>query len=108
MLDAAREHKIGRFLYTSSACIYPGYKQNTTDGGIAQGRGRLSGPRTAARALRRAHVPALPRGQSVIFVAACLMAHTLAHLRIAGRVTATVGRVEWRRGPGFNNPDTQP
>ena len=31
MLDAAREHGIERYLYTSSACIYPGYKQNTPD-----------------------------------------------------------------------------
>jgi len=31
MLEAARSNGIARFLYTSSACIYPGYKQNTTD-----------------------------------------------------------------------------
>lgn len=28
MLEAARLNGVGRFLYTSSACIYPGYKQN--------------------------------------------------------------------------------
>jgi len=31
MLEAARLNGIKRYLYTSSACIYPGYKQNTTD-----------------------------------------------------------------------------
>jgi nucleoside-diphosphate-sugar epimerase len=31
MLEAARSNGTERFLYTSSACIYPGYKQNTTD-----------------------------------------------------------------------------
>jgi GDP-D-mannose 3', 5'-epimerase len=31
MLEAARRREIQRFLYTSSACIYPGYRQNTTD-----------------------------------------------------------------------------
>lgn len=31
MVDAAREHKVKKYLYTSSACIYPGYKQNTPD-----------------------------------------------------------------------------
>src|SRR6266699_946718 len=31
MLEAARLNGITRYLYTSSACIYPGYKQNTPD-----------------------------------------------------------------------------
>jgi GDP-D-mannose 3',5'-epimerase len=31
MLEAARSNAIERFLYTSSACIYPGYKQNSTE-----------------------------------------------------------------------------
>ena len=31
MLEAAREAGVGRFLYTSSACIYPLYKQQTPD-----------------------------------------------------------------------------
>ena len=31
MLEAAREAQVGRFLYTSSACIYPIYKQQTPD-----------------------------------------------------------------------------
>ena len=31
MLEAARLHNVARYLYTSSACIYPGYKQQTTD-----------------------------------------------------------------------------
>ncbi|HYM08903.1 MAG TPA: NAD-dependent epimerase/dehydratase family protein [Terriglobales bacterium] len=31
MLEAARLNGIQRFLYTSSACVYPGYRQNTTD-----------------------------------------------------------------------------
>jgi GDP-D-mannose 3', 5'-epimerase len=30
-LDAARVHKVKRFLYTSSACIYPEYKQLVTE-----------------------------------------------------------------------------
>jgi nucleoside-diphosphate-sugar epimerase len=31
MLEAARVNGVARFLFTSSACIYPGYKQNTPD-----------------------------------------------------------------------------
>jgi len=31
MLEAARANGVKRYLYTSSACIYPGYKQNVTD-----------------------------------------------------------------------------
>ena len=31
MLEAARTHSIEKYLYTSSACIYPGYKQNEPD-----------------------------------------------------------------------------
>jgi GDP-D-mannose 3', 5'-epimerase len=31
MLEAARRHDVRRFLYTSSACIYPGYRQNSPD-----------------------------------------------------------------------------
>jgi GDP-D-mannose 3',5'-epimerase len=31
MLEAARENGAVKFLFTSSACIYPGYKQNTPD-----------------------------------------------------------------------------
>ncbi|HEX9581926.1 MAG TPA: NAD-dependent epimerase/dehydratase family protein, partial [Gemmatimonadales bacterium] len=31
MLEAARFNGIQRYLYTSSACIYPGYKQNDAD-----------------------------------------------------------------------------
>ncbi|HKX31803.1 MAG TPA: NAD-dependent epimerase/dehydratase family protein, partial [Blastocatellia bacterium] len=31
MLEAARLNGVQRYLYTSSACIYPGYKQNTPD-----------------------------------------------------------------------------
>jgi GDP-D-mannose 3',5'-epimerase len=31
MLEAARLNGIQRYLYTSSACIYPGYKQTSTD-----------------------------------------------------------------------------
>jgi GDP-D-mannose 3',5'-epimerase len=30
-LEAARLHGVERYLYTSSACVYPGYRQNTTD-----------------------------------------------------------------------------
>ena len=31
MLEAARHHGVHRFLYTSSACIYPGYLQHSPD-----------------------------------------------------------------------------
>jgi len=31
MLEAARVNGIGRFLYTSSACVYPGYRQDSPD-----------------------------------------------------------------------------
>ncbi|MFQ5415606.1 MAG: NAD-dependent epimerase/dehydratase family protein [Myxococcota bacterium] len=31
MLEAARVHGVGRFLYTSSACVYPGYRQDIPD-----------------------------------------------------------------------------
>jgi len=31
MLEAARRNEVKRYLYTSSACIYPGYLQNTPD-----------------------------------------------------------------------------
>jgi GDP-D-mannose 3',5'-epimerase len=31
MLEAARLNGVDRFLYTSSACVYPGFKQNTPD-----------------------------------------------------------------------------
>ena len=31
MVEAARQHKVKRFLYTSSACIYPEHKQLETD-----------------------------------------------------------------------------
>ncbi|CAI4032569.1 NAD-dependent dehydratase [Nitrospira tepida] len=31
MLEAARLQGVGKFLFTSSACIYPGYKQNSPD-----------------------------------------------------------------------------
>ena len=31
MLEAARANRVGRFLYTSSACVYPGYLQRRPD-----------------------------------------------------------------------------
>ena len=31
MLEAARQAKVSRFLYSSSACIYPGYRQESAD-----------------------------------------------------------------------------
>ena len=31
MLEAARQSGVGRYLYTSSACVYPGYRQNSSD-----------------------------------------------------------------------------
>jgi nucleoside-diphosphate-sugar epimerase len=30
-IEAARINGVKRFLFTSSACVYPGYRQNTTD-----------------------------------------------------------------------------
>ncbi|HEY5073647.1 MAG TPA: NAD-dependent epimerase/dehydratase family protein, partial [Pyrinomonadaceae bacterium] len=30
-IEAARENGVKRYFYTSSACIYPGFKQNETD-----------------------------------------------------------------------------
>lgn len=31
MLEAAKSFSVGKFLYTSSACVYPGYKQKDTE-----------------------------------------------------------------------------
>jgi nucleoside-diphosphate-sugar epimerase len=31
MLEAARVNEVSRFLFTSSACVYPGYRQNSPD-----------------------------------------------------------------------------
>jgi nucleoside-diphosphate-sugar epimerase len=31
MLEAARQKAVSRYLYTSSACVYPGYRQQSTD-----------------------------------------------------------------------------
>lgn len=31
MIEAAKQANVDKYLYTSSACIYPGYKQNTPD-----------------------------------------------------------------------------
>ncbi len=31
MLEAARVHEVSRFLFTSSACVYPGYRQDTPE-----------------------------------------------------------------------------
>jgi len=31
MLEASRLHNIDKFLFTSSACVYPGYRQDTSD-----------------------------------------------------------------------------
>jgi GDP-D-mannose 3',5'-epimerase len=31
MLEAARVNEVSRFLFTSSACVYPGYRQNTPE-----------------------------------------------------------------------------
>jgi GDP-D-mannose 3', 5'-epimerase len=31
MIEAAKQAKVDKYLYTSSACIYPGYKQNSPD-----------------------------------------------------------------------------
>jgi nucleoside-diphosphate-sugar epimerase len=30
-IEAARQNRVRRFLYTSSACVYPGYRQNSPD-----------------------------------------------------------------------------
>ena len=66
MLEAARSNGVERYLYTSSACIYPGYRQQIRRRDAAEGGGRLS--RRPGRRLRlgeallRAAVPALLRG----------------------------------------------
>ena len=31
MIEAARQNGVSRYLYTSSACVYPGYRQNVVD-----------------------------------------------------------------------------
>ena len=62
-LEAARQNGVSRYLYTSSACVYPEYRQTDANVAAAQGRGGL--PRAAAGRLRlgeadhRASVPAL-------------------------------------------------
>ena len=42
-IEAARETGVKKYLYTSSACIYPGYLQKDADVTPSEGRGRLSG-----------------------------------------------------------------
>ncbi len=65
-LEAARGNGVKRYLYTSSACVYPEYLQTEADVTPLQRGGRLPGP--AAGRLRlgeadhRAALPALPRG----------------------------------------------
>ena len=63
LLQAAQEHEVERFFYSSSACVYAADKQTDTEDHRAEGRGRL--PRDAGgrlrlgEALQRAHVPPL-------------------------------------------------
>ncbi len=66
MLQAAQEHGVERYFYSSSACVYAADKQTDTARHRAAGGGRLPG---AARgrlrlgeAVHRADVPPLPRG----------------------------------------------
>ena len=65
-LEAARQNGVQRYLYTSSACVYPEYRQTETDVAAAEGGGRVPG-RPAGRlrlgeAHHRAALPALHRG----------------------------------------------
>ena len=43
-LEAARRNRVSRYLYTSSACIYPEYLQEDDRCAAAAGGGRLPGP----------------------------------------------------------------
>ncbi len=43
-IEAAREHGVKRYLYSSSACVYPEYLQTDAERQAAQGGGRLPGP----------------------------------------------------------------
>ena len=66
-IEAARVNGVSRFLYTSSACIYPGYLQKRRyRRGSSQGRGRVSRRRRRrlrmGEALHGADLPPLYRG----------------------------------------------
>ena len=50
MIEAARQNGVRRYLYTSSACIYPGYLQQSSRGHPPQGGGCL--PRRPGRRIR--------------------------------------------------------
>jgi hypothetical protein len=43
MIEAAHQNRVERFLFSSSACLYPGCLQQTSRGGPAQGGGCLPG-----------------------------------------------------------------
>ena len=61
-LDAAQTNGVKRYLYTSSACVYPEYQQTRRQRDAAQGRGRLSGPAAGRLRLGEAdHRAAVPR-----------------------------------------------
>ena len=65
-LEAARQNGVERYLYTSSACVYPEYRQ--TDADVVPLKEEDAYPGAAAGRLRlgeadhRAALPALPRG----------------------------------------------
>ena len=57
MLEASRLNGVRRYLFTSSACVYPGYLQKSAD--VSRRRRRRL---RVGEALHRADVPALPGG----------------------------------------------
>ena len=65
-IEAARINGVARYLYTSSACIYPGYKQLNTDVTPLKETDAYPGGRRGrvwlGEALHGACLPALPRG----------------------------------------------
>ena len=66
MLQAAQQHGVERYFYSSSACVYAADKQTDTAHHRAEGVRRLPGDARGrlrlGEAVHRADVPALPRG----------------------------------------------
>ena len=88
-VEAARRNRVSRYLYTSSACIYPEFLQEDTDVQAAARGGRLSGPAAGrlrvGEARRRAAVPLLPRGSRPRDAHRALPQHLRAARHMGGR-----------------------